>query len=88
MQTFEILFETWLHTVFLQPLPFNPDIREDLLQRLDQEIMATQQRHNEVQRNLKQRRQATSYSPEEFENALHDEEDISPTTATPMASYQ
>ena len=67
---------------------FNPDIREDLLQRLDQEIMATQQCHDEVQRKLKQRRQATSYLPEEFENALHDEEHISPTTATPTVSYQ
>ena len=66
----------------------DPDIREDLLQRLDQEIMATQQCHDEVQRKLKQRRQATSYLPEEFENALHDEEDISPTTATPMVSYR
>ena len=50
--------------------------------------MATQQRHDEVQRKLKQRRQATSYLPEEFENALHDEEDISPTTATQMVSYR
>ena len=28
----------------------DPDRREDLLQRLDQEIMATQQCHDEVQR--------------------------------------
>ena len=62
--------ETWLHTVLLQLPTFDPDIREDLLQRLDQEIMATQQRHDEVQRKLKQRRQATSYSPEEFENSF------------------
>ena len=47
----------------------DPDIREDLLKRLDEEIMATQQRHDEVQRTIRERRWATQFKPEEFEEA-------------------
>ena len=34
----------------------DPDIREDLLRHLDQEIQATQTRHDEVQRRLQHER--------------------------------
>ena len=55
----------------------NPDVHEDLLQCLDQEIQAMQQRHLEAQRQLhKERRHATIHQPqmaeiemEQFENA-------------------
>ena len=50
----------------------DPDIREDLLRHLDQEIQATQVRHNEVQRRPQhERRHATTHEPfdEQFENA-------------------
>ena len=49
-----------------------PDIREDLLKCLDQEIQATQVRHDEAQRRLlHKRRCATTHDPfdEQFENA-------------------
>ena len=50
----------------------DPDIREDLLRCLDQEIQATQIRHDEVQRRLQcERRQATIHDPmSQFENAV------------------
>ena len=45
----------------------NPDIREDLLHRLDQEIQATQVRHDEgrkrLQREQRERRRATTHEP-------------------------
>ena len=50
----------------------DPDIREDLLRCLDQEIQATQVRHDEAQRRLlHERRCATTHDPfdEQFENA-------------------
>ena len=51
----------------------DPDIREDLLRHLDQEIQATQVRHDEAQRRLQhERRCATTHEPlsfpEQFEN--------------------
>ena len=49
----------------------DPNMREELLRRLDKEIMATQDRHDETQRQLRERRWATSYQPGHFENALH-----------------
>ena len=56
----------------------NPDVREDLLQCLDQEIQAAQTRHDEVQRKLhRERRQAIIHDPaSQFENAG---EQISPS---------
>ena len=60
----------------------NPDIREDLLRHLDQEIQATQTRHDEVQRRLQhERRQATIHDPmSQFENAVENaEEQVSPS---------
>ena len=50
----------------------DPDIREDLLRHLDQEIQATQVRHDEAQRRLQcERRHDTTHEPfgEQFENA-------------------
>ena len=50
----------------------DPDIREDFLRNLDQEIQATQVRHDEAQRRLQhERRHATTHDPfdEQFENA-------------------
>ena len=42
----------------------DPDIREDLLRCLDQEIQATQVRHDEAQRRLRcERRHATTHDP-------------------------
>ena len=45
----------------------NPDIREDLLHRLDQEIQATQVRHDEARKRLQheqhERRHATTHEP-------------------------
>ena len=63
----------------------DPDMREDLLRWLDEEIMATQNRHDEAQRQLRKRRKATSYQPDQFENALH--EDETPSNAIPGESY-
>ena len=60
----------------------DPDIREDLLRCLDQEIQATQNRHDEVQRRLQcERRQATIHDPmSQFENAVENaEEQVSPS---------
>ena len=56
----------------------DPDIREDLLRCLDQEIQATQTKHDEVQRRLQhERRWATVHDPmSQFENA---EEQVSPS---------
>ena len=55
-----------------------PDIREDLLRCLDQEIQATQTRHDEVQRRLQhERRQATIPDPmSQFENADENAEEL------------
>ena len=49
----------------------DPDMREDLLRCLDQEIQATQTRHDEVQRRLQhERRQATIHDPmSQFDDA-------------------
>ena len=55
----------------------HPDIRQDLLRHLDEEIQATQVRHDEARRRLQhERRQATIHNPltpdpeqEQFENA-------------------
>ena len=50
----------------------DPDIREGLLRCLDQEIQATQVRHDEAQRRLQhERRHATTHEPfdEQFKNA-------------------
>ena len=54
------------------------DIREDLLRHLDQEIQATQTKHDEAQRRLQhERRQATIHDPmSQFENA---EEQVNPS---------
>ena len=45
----------------------NPDICEDLLHQLDQEIQATQVRHDEARRRLqreqRERRHATTHEP-------------------------
>ena len=60
-----------------------PDIREDLLKQLDEEIMATQSKHDEAQRRLREQRRATAYQPDQFENALH--EDETPSNAVPMS---
>ena len=39
----------------------DPDIREDLLKCLEDEINATQQRHDEVQKAIRERRRATQF---------------------------
>ena len=39
------------------------------------------------QRRLKERQQATSYQPGQFENALHEERVQNTPTTTPMAGY-
>ena len=55
----------------------NPDIREDLLHQLDQEIQATQIRHDEARRRLQcERRHATIHEPfEEQEQGQFDNVD-------------
>ena len=55
----------------------DPDIREDLLKWLDEKIMATQQRHDEVQKTICEWRQATQFKPEEFEEATLQDNTIS-----------
>lgn len=50
----------------------DPDIREELLKQLDKEIMATQQRHDETQIKLHERRQATQFQPDQFDDAVQD----------------
>ena len=49
--------------------------------------MATQSKHDEAQRQLRERRKATSYQPDQFENALHDDGTPSPSNAVPGASH-
>ena len=55
----------------------DPDIREDLLKCLDDEINATQQRHDEVQKAIRERRRATQFRPEQFEDATLQDNTIS-----------
>ena len=47
----------------------DPDIRENLLKCLEDEINATQKRHDEVQKAICKRRWATQFRPEQFEDA-------------------
>ena len=47
--------------------------------------MATQNKHDEAQRQLRERRKATSYQPNQFKNALC--EDGAPSNAIPGASH-
>ena len=49
--------------------PMDPDIREDLLKCLEDEINVTQQRYDEVQKAIRERRRATQFRPEQFEDA-------------------
>ena len=65
----------------------DPDMREDLLRRLDEEIMATQSKHDEAQRRLRERRRAMSYQPDQFKNALHEDGTPTNTVPTPGASH-
>ena len=57
----------------------NPDIHEDLLYRLDQEIQATQVRHDEARRRLQheqcERRHATTHEPLEQDQGQFDNVD-------------
>ena len=55
----------------------DPDIREELLKWLDEEIMATQQRHDKVQKTIREWRQATQFKPEEFEEATLQDNTVS-----------
>ena len=49
---------------------FNIDICEDVLKCLDEQIMATQHRHDEAQKRLqKERRWTTLHQPGQFNNA-------------------
>ena len=46
------------------------DLCEDLLKHLDEQIMATHQRHDGAQKRLqKERRWATLHQPDQFDNA-------------------
>ena len=47
--------------------------------------MATQNKHDEAQRRLRERRKAISYQSDQFENALH--EDGTPSNAIPGVSH-
>ena len=71
--TIWIIVQNKLHFIKFPPTTpqIDPDIREDLLRCLDQEIQATQTRHDEVQRRLQhERRWATIHSPmSQFEDA-------------------
>ena len=57
----------------------NPDICEDLLHQLDQEIQATQVRHDEARRRLQceqhERRHATTHEPLEQDQGQFDNVD-------------
>ena len=44
--------------------------------------MATQSKHDEAQRRLREQRRARDYQPDQFENTLH--EDETPSNAVPM----
>ena len=62
-------------------------MREDLLKQLDEEIMATQSKHDEAQGRLREWRRATAYQPDQFENALYEDETPSNTVPMPGASH-
>ena len=75
MENFYKLLVQFKITTATHSLPttpqIDPDIREDLLRCLDQEIQATQTKHDEAQRRLQhERRWATKHDPlDQFENA-------------------
>ena len=57
----------------------NPDVHEDLLQHLDQEIQATQIRHDEARRRLQhERRCATIHEPLEEQGQFDNADEIGP----------
>ena len=81
---FDFLFPIYLHWKELFNLnmaayspPATPtldtDIREDLLKHLDGEIVATQHKHDEAQKRLCERRWATQFQLDQFDNSVQDD---------------
>ena len=71
----------------------NPDIHEDLLHRLDQEIQATQVRHDEARRRLqceqRERRCATTHEPlEQDQGQFGNVETENTHTQSPRVQFQ
>ena len=68
----------------------NPDIYEDLLHRLDQEIQATQVRHDEARRRFQheqcERRHATTHEPLEQDQGQFDNAEGKHTHTEPKSS--